>query len=68
LPPTPPSTFTPGEVSVTPGVKGEFAVARWTAPADGDYEVDVKFRGTGMFTTTDLHVLVAKRLHYIARG
>lgn len=51
--------FRSSEASVTPGVNGEYAVARWTAPTDGAYVVSAKFRGTGMFTTTDVHVLIA---------
>ena len=47
----------PNEVAMIPGVNGEYAAARWTAPADGDYAVSVKFRGTGTFTTTDVRVL-----------
>ncbi len=47
----------PNEVAMIPGVNGEYAAARWTAPADGDYSVSVKFRGSGTFTTTDVRVL-----------
>ena len=44
-------------VSLIPGIDGEYSVVRWTAPADGEYAVSAKFRGTGMFTTTDVHVI-----------
>lgn len=47
------------EVSLVPGVNGEYSAARWTAPADGEYTVSARFRGTGTYTTTDVHVLVA---------
>lgn len=39
-------TWSPGEVSLGPGVGGDlraFTVARWTAPIDGTYEVNVQF-------------------------
>jgi len=44
-------------VSLIPGINGEYSVVRWSAPADGEYAVSAKFRGTGMFTTTDVHVI-----------
>jgi hypothetical protein len=47
----------PKEIAMFPGADGEYAAARWTAPADGEYAVDATFRGTGTFTTTTVHVL-----------
>ena len=47
-----------------PGVNGEYGAVRWTAPADGDYTISAKFRGTGTFTTTDIHVLAAGKPVY----
>jgi hypothetical protein len=44
-------------VGLIPGVNGEYSVIRWTAPADGQYAVSAKFRGTGTFTTVSVHVL-----------
>ena len=51
-------------VSLNPGTKGEFSVARWTAPAAGDYSVSARFRGTGCFSTTDVHILRAGKPVY----
>ena len=44
-------------VALIPGINGEYSVVRWTAPADGEYAVSAKFRGTGTFTTADVHVV-----------
>jgi hypothetical protein len=44
-------------VAMIPGVGGEYSVVRWTAPADGEYAVSAKFRGTGMFTKSSVHVM-----------
>ena len=54
----------PNEVAVIPGTGGEYGSVRWTAPADGDYAISAKFRGTGTFTTTDVHVLQAGKPLY----
>jgi hypothetical protein len=54
----------PDEVAMIPGVERQYSVARWTAPADGDYSISSKFRGTGTYTTTDVHVLRAGRPAY----
>ena len=51
----------PNEIALIPGTKGEYGAVRWTAPADGDYKVSAGFRGTGTYTTTDVHVLAAGR-------
>ncbi len=34
----------PGEVALHPGNAGEYAIARWTAPAAGSYSVTVQFK------------------------
>jgi hypothetical protein len=34
----------PGEVALHPGQAGEYAIARWTAPAAGTYSVEVQFK------------------------
>jgi hypothetical protein len=49
----------PNEVAMIPGVGGEYGALRWTAPADGEYTVSSKFRGTGAYTTSNVHVLAA---------
>lgn len=54
----------PNEVALTPGVHNEFSAARWTAPADGEYTVSATFRGTGAYTTTNIHVLQADKPLY----
>ncbi|HOW69455.1 MAG TPA: glycoside hydrolase family 2 TIM barrel-domain containing protein [Phycisphaerae bacterium] len=51
-------------VSLNPGTKGEYSVARWTAPAAGDHALSARFRGTGSFSTTDVHVLHAGKPIY----
>jgi hypothetical protein len=42
----------PGEFALHPGQSGEYAIARWTAPAAGDYSVTVQF-GAGDTGDTD---------------
>jgi len=54
----------PKEVAMIPGVNGEYSTARWTAPADGDYTISAKFRGSGTFSKTDVHVLRAGKPLY----
>ena len=54
----------PKEVAMIPGVDGEYGAVRWTAPADGEYTVSAKFRGSGTFTTTNIHVLQAGKAVY----
>ncbi|MCL5099113.1 MAG: glycoside hydrolase family 2 [Candidatus Omnitrophica bacterium] len=59
------TTWPPGELSLHPGPKGEFSVARWTCPDMGEYSLTVAFRGLSTQpTTTDTHVLLdGKPLH-----
>ena len=44
-------------VSLNPGADGEYSAVRFTAPEAGTYHIQSVFRGTGEFTTTDIHVL-----------
>ena len=59
-----PATFPPGALCMHPGPNGEYAVLRFTAPADGDYKVSGQFfalddNETG--TTTDVWILQERR-------
>jgi hypothetical protein len=54
----------PKAVAMIPGVNGEYASVRWTAPADGDYAISATFRGTGTFTRTEVYVLQAGKPAY----
>lgn len=47
----------PGSLAFHPGPKGEYAVVRWTAPADGEYHVTAEFKAIDQQTSTDVHVL-----------
>lgn len=50
--------YQPGQFGLHPGPAGEFAVARWTAPASGTITIDSAFVGQDVFnTTTDAHIL-----------
>jgi len=50
--------FEPGQLTVHPGVNGYYCVVRWTAQANGKYEVSGQFAGIGGNpTVTDVHVL-----------
>lgn len=53
-------TVFPTDVYLHPGPENEHAIARWTAPADGTYEVESLFemRDDGAFDV-DVHVIVA---------
>ena len=49
----------PGQVCFHPGEKGEYSVARWTAPGSGKGVITARFFGCPkMPATTDTHVLV----------
>ncbi len=50
-------TWTPGRMSFHPGRDGEYAVVRWTAPADGRIELEAAFASIAERATTDVHVL-----------
>lgn len=47
------------EVALNHGDKGECSVARWTAPASGDYKVSAEFRASAMYALADIYVLQA---------
>jgi hypothetical protein len=46
----------PRQVALHPGPRGEYSVARWTAPAADRYAVEASFQGLAN-ATTDVHVL-----------
>ena len=46
----------PGQAALHPGPRGEYSVARWTAPAADRYTVAATFAGMAR-ATTDVHVL-----------
>jgi len=51
------STWSPGQLALHPGVKGQFSVLRWTCPADDSYEITAKFTGIAHNnTTSDIHI------------
>jgi hypothetical protein len=50
-------TWVPGRMSFHPGRDGEYAVVRWTAPADGRVQIDAAFMSIAERATTDVHVL-----------
>jgi len=50
-------TWAPGQLSFHPGRDGEYAVVRWTAPADETVEFSAAFLTIAERATTDVHVL-----------
>ena len=55
------SKLEPGQLSLYPGVGGEYSVIRWTAPADGEYALSAGFSTLNPApTTTDVHVFSDK--------
>lgn len=46
----------PGEAALHPGQAGEYAIARWTAPAAGTYSVEVQFKEGDIGDTNGLLV------------
>src|ERR1035441_3292678 len=50
-------TWQPGQMAFHPGGAGEYAVVRWTAPADGTAEYSAIYTSIAEAATTDLHVL-----------
>jgi hypothetical protein len=50
-------TWPAGHLAFHPGPNNEMSVVRWTAPAQGEAEVTVKFVGLADKTTTDVHVV-----------
>ncbi len=51
-----------GQIALHPGQAGENAVLRWTAPADGDYYVEVDFAGVDFSFPTNSDVAVLHNL------
>ncbi len=47
----------PGQIAFHPGRDGEYAVVRWTAPADDKVEFAAAFQSIAERATTDLHVI-----------
>jgi len=51
-------TFQPDELSLHPGVNGQYSIVRWVAPEAGTYSLASTFSGLDFVgTTTDVHVL-----------
>ena len=50
-------TWQPGQVAFHPGSHGEYAVVRWTAPADEKVKFSAVFSSIAEAATTDLHVV-----------
>ena len=50
-------TWKPGQLSLHPGQKGEYAALRWTCPSDGAYSVKGVFASIAEHATTDVHVI-----------
>lgn len=50
-------TWAPGQLSFHPGEKGEYAVVRWTAPAEDKIDLEAVFTSIAEHATTDVHVL-----------
>ncbi|MBN2506573.1 MAG: glycoside hydrolase family 2 [Verrucomicrobia bacterium] len=49
-------TWAPGQLAFHPGRHGEYAVVRWTAPADDTIRVTAHFQSIAERATTDVHV------------
>lgn len=49
-------TWQPGQLAFHPGRDGQYAVVRWTAPAEGKVHLDVRFQSIAERATTDVHV------------
>jgi hypothetical protein len=50
-------TWQPGQIAFHPGRDGEYAVVRWTAPADDRVEFSAGYKSIAEAATTDLHVI-----------
>lgn len=50
-------TWQPGQLSMHPGQKGEYAALRWTCPAAGLYTLKGVFSSIAEHATTDVHIL-----------
>ena len=52
------TTFQPGQLALNPGLTGHDAIARWTAPSSGVFNVAATFSGLSTIgDTADVHVL-----------
>ncbi|HOW70521.1 MAG TPA: glycoside hydrolase family 2 TIM barrel-domain containing protein [Phycisphaerae bacterium] len=51
-------TWSPGQLAFHPGHDGEYAVVRWTAPADDQVDLSAVFTSIAERATTDVHVLL----------
>ncbi|MBN2022068.1 MAG: hypothetical protein JW809_04680 [Pirellulales bacterium] len=49
--------WSPSQMAFHPGREGQFAVVRWTAPADDKIEISAAFASIAESATTDVHVL-----------
>ena len=53
------TTWAPGQFALHPGINGEYAVVRWTAPTAGGCDVSAKVTGLAAKpTTVDLHLFL----------
>ncbi len=50
-------TWQPGQLAFHPGQYGEYAVVRWTAPADEKVELSAAYKTIAERATTDVHLL-----------
>ncbi|MHB1035958.1 MAG: glycoside hydrolase family 2 protein [Pirellulales bacterium] len=50
-------TWSPKQLAFHPGRGGEYAVVRWTSPAEGQADLSAVFRSIAERATTDVHVL-----------
>ncbi len=50
-------TWQPGQLAFHPGQYGEYAVVRWTAPADEKVELSAVYKTIAERATTDVHLL-----------
>ncbi len=57
-------TWAPGQMAFHPGRNGEYAVVRWTAPADEKIDFTAAFKTIAEKATTDVHVLHDGRVLY----
>jgi hypothetical protein len=50
-------TWQPGQIAFHPGRDGEYAVVRWTAPADDQVQFSALYKSIAEAATTDLHAI-----------
>lgn len=57
--PTATIMLNPGQMAFYPGINGELAIIRFTAPTAGSYQISAEFDGAEIQgTTTDIHILL----------